>query len=42
MEALERGTQDIDESEGFESGSTSGAVLPGRRLTLKGLFAWHP
>lgn len=38
MEALERGTQEMGGSEGFESASTSGAVLPGRRLSLKDLF----
>lgn len=47
LEALERGTQEMGGNEsfeevGFESGSTSGAVLPGRRLSLKDLFGGQP
>lgn len=47
LEALDRGTQEMGGTEGFEeggfeSGSTSGAVLPGRRLSLKDLFGGQP
>jgi hypothetical protein len=47
MEALDRGTLEMGGSEsfeeaGFESGSTSGAVLTGRRLSLTDLFGGQP
>jgi hypothetical protein len=47
IEALERGTLEMGGSEkfeeaGFESGSASGGVLTGRRLSLKDLFGAQP